>query len=186
MITSQQILSDKESALLSSMKGHKWIDMSGDGMFNDAFAWVGIRIETDGPAIQIAFDIEVLNIHGEPEDYPVLHVNESASKSQAAIKEGNIYFHGRGETVSEIWLLREKLDCVSNGTPEFSNTADVAVAIKLENIWISLVRSDHFSDAFMVQRPKSRDEIELPDTLSEWPEDLMTQFELSREWIQVA
>jgi hypothetical protein len=186
MIMTHQILNESEIALLATLQGHRWVDMSGDGMFDEDFAWVGVRVETTGPALNIAFEMEVIDIDGYADDYPVLHVMPSPEKSLAAINDGNIYKGENGETVSEIWVLREKLDCVSNGMPEFSNTADLTVAIKLESMWIAFVRADHFTDAFDIRRASSRDNIELPDTISEWPEDLMTQFELSREWIQVA
>jgi hypothetical protein len=185
MNITHQTLNNDEISLLASIVGHQWIDMSGRGMFDDNFAWVGVRVETDGPAIEIAFEMEVIDIDGEPDDYPVLHITESPQKSADAIRDGNVYLHGNGERIAEIWILRETIRSPKSGETQFANTADVVVAIKLESMWIGLSRADHFTDAFDISRSHSRETLELPNSIDEWEEDPMDGFDLEREWIQV-
>ncbi len=186
MITSTQLLNSQEIDLLRSISGHRWIDISGEGFTDENFSWSAIRVETDKAAIQIALEIEVLDIDGFTDDYPMLHVESAPQKSTNVIKDGKIYFHGKEETVQEIWIVRETIDGSRNGEAEFSNSADIAVVFQLTTMWIAFVRADHFTDAFDIRRASSRDELKLPNSLDEWEENLMNHFELSREWIQVA
>jgi hypothetical protein len=185
MIRTKQILTEQEIALLASIKGCRWLDISGEDFDSEDFAWMEVRIETDGPSIRMFFEMEVLDIDGELDDYPVLHISDSPEKAPGALRRRNIYYHEKDQPISEIWILRETVICEKNNEPFFENVADTTIAFKLENRWIAFIRSDHWSDAFKIQRVAEKEEIELPDSLNEWESDLSHHYGLSREWIRV-
>ncbi len=186
MIKTRQTLHQSEISLLAKLSGHRWLDISGEDFDSEDFAWMEVRIETDGPSIRVFFEMEVLDIDGELDDYPVLHISDSPEKAPGALRRGNIYYHEKDQLNSEIWILRETIICEKNNEPFFENVADTTIAFKLENRWIAFIRSDHWSDAFKIQRVAEKEEIELPDSLNEWESDLSHHYGLSREWIQVA
>ena len=186
MIKTKQTLDQSDIYLLTQLSGCQWLDISGEDFDSEDFAWMEVRIETDGPAIRMFFEMEVLDIDGELDDYPVLHISESPEKNHGALRRGNIYYHEKNQPISDIWILRETITCEKNNEPFFENVADTTIAFKLENTWIAFIRSDHWSDAFKIQRVAEREEIELPDSLNEWESDLSHHYDLSREWIQVA
>lgn len=186
MINSRQILTTDEASMLRSLVGQQWENMSSNGMVEATLSWDPIRIATSESAIEIALDLEFYDIYGEPDEYPVLRVRPAGEMSPQAISNGYVYFQGKGQKIEQVWILREKLSNVVNGQVEFQNESDIALSFKLEKTWISLVRATHFSDVFDVWQSTERDAIELPDTVSEWEDDLFDQFELAREWIHVA
>ncbi len=185
MITTQQIIDAEEMRLLNSLINSTWVDISGDGLTDEKLCWESVRIETSSGAIELSFFLEVINIAGEPDDYPWLHIRKSDTKSTKALKGGRIYYHGRGEQILEVWILRESLTNIQNGEQFFKNLADVCVAFKLGSQWISFTRAAHFSDSINIQRTTSREEIVIPDVLDEWEADLINQFDLNQEWIRV-
>jgi hypothetical protein len=186
MIISHQILTPRELDLLASLHGDTWVDISSRGMFDRDLAWTEVRIETAKNAIALILQLEIADLYGEEDEYPHLHVKPANEKHPDSVREGTIYFQGRGEPINQIWILRETMSCTHNGQLNFKNTADTAISFQLATMNISFIRATHFSDVFLVQHALSKEEIELPDSLSEWEEDLLDQYELTREWIQVA
>jgi hypothetical protein len=185
MFITTQILNDDECGLLQSIVGQRWVDISGDGLVEPNLCIGGARIETSDVAIQLSLDMELLPIDGEPDDYPHLHVTKAKEKSKEAINNGNVYVHCHGELVQEVCLYRIQTIGIHNGVQVIDNTADIAVAIKLESMWISFVRASQFSEVFRIRRTTARDQIKLPDTAHEWGPDLLEQYECSGEWIRV-
>jgi hypothetical protein len=186
MIITEQILDATEVELLSSLASAIWVDISGDGLTDKDLCWESIRIETSVKSIELSFALEVIDIAGENDDYPWLHIREASEKSPKAIKDGRIFYHCRGQVIEQIWVLRQTLTGIRLGKDFFENTADVSVAFKCEDTWISFTRAAHFSDVINIQRTNSIDEIHIPDVLDEWEADLINQFEIRQEWICVA
>ncbi len=185
MIRTEQTIGEEEMKLLSGLIDSTWNDISGDGVSDKTLAWESVRIESSANAVEISFILEVMNIGGEPEEYPCLHIQSSEKKSQTAIRNGKIYFQSRGERIAEIWILRETLRNLRNDELFFENIADVCVAFKLDTHWVSFARAAHFSDSIIIQRTVSRDEIQIPDVLDEWESDLIDQYELDKQWIDI-
>lgn len=185
MIISEQLMTPDDLAILNSLIGDQWHDISAPGLVEDSLSWENIRIETDSTAIQLSLELTTTNIAGEPDDYPCLRVALAGPRSESAIRKGRIYFQGKGELIHEVWVRREKFQNLKSGELFFENKADISVAIKLDTFWISFTRAAHFSDTFNIQRTASLEDIEIPDILEEWEADLMQQYESSGEWIRV-
>ena len=183
---SHQILSVQEQATLASLVGRKWISVSGTGMHDPDFAWSSVDLTTDSGFLTLTLLMKVVNIDGEPDEYPCLSVGKWRAGEAPVSEKGNVYFHCRGEIVSDVMLMEEVLTCASADEVRFVNTSHTAVAVKVGEVWISMVRSSHFSDSFDVHRSNSLDEIPLPQTLNEWEADLMNHFTIAREWISVS
>ena len=186
MKVSRQILNERDIENLGALVGQTWINISGDGMVEANMSFDPVRIETSESTIEIALDLEEIQIVDEPDEYPIFRVRPAHEISEMAISSGYIYFQGRDELISEVWILRESLTNFQNDEIHFENTADIAISFKLTNIWISTVRATHFSDVLDIHYSSSKEEISLPDTLDEWEADLIDQYELSREWIRIA
>ena len=185
MIITEQIINADEIRILSSLIGSTWVDISGEWLTDENLSWESVRIETSRQAIELSFALEVINIAGENDDYPCLHIRESVERSSKAEKTGQIFYHCRGRVIEQIWVLRETLTNIRLGEKFFVNTADVSVAFQCGDTWMSFTRAAHFSDVIDIQRTKSKNEIEIPDVLDEWEADLSNQFELIQEWICV-
>jgi hypothetical protein len=183
MIITEQIINADEIRILSSLIGSTWVDISGEWLTDEDLSWESVRIETSRRAIELSFALEVLDIAGENDDYPCLHIRESVERSSKAERNGRIFYHCRGQIIEQIWVLRETLTNIRHGENFFENVADVSVAFHCGDSWMSFTRAAHFSDVINIQRTKSKNEIEIPDVLDEWEADLIDQFELTQEWI---
>jgi hypothetical protein len=129
--------------------------------------------------------MQLLNFEGEPLDYPCLRVEVANGPDQGAIDSGFLYFHGKGEAVSEVWLATDVVRRTTPAGREFTYSADIAVVLRLSSMWIGLARTSHIMDAFYVSRGPSREDLVLPDSLSEWEADLVDSYEFSRSWTQL-
>jgi hypothetical protein len=183
MIITRQIIDSTEVELLSSLVSATWVDISGDGLTDKDLCWESVRIETSAKSIELSFALEVIDIAGEDDDYPCLHIREADEKSSSAQKNGRIFYHCKGQLIEQVWVLRVTLTNFRHGEKFFENTADVSVAFNCGDIWLSFTRAAHFSDVINIQRTGSINEIEIPDVLDEWEVDLTNQFEISQEWI---
>lgn len=180
-----QILNTEEITNLGQILGSKWVNISGDGLVDADFCVDCVFVNTNSISLRISLDMSPIAIDGEIDDYPNLRIEATSSESEAMRTDGKVFFHGRGEVVQEIYVLRETLLSIRSGENFFENVADICVAIRLENMWISFVRASHFSEVFFVKRTYTRDEIELPDTVEEWGPDLIERYQSTIEWIRV-
>lgn len=184
MRSSSQLLNDESFRLLASLLNREWRCTSGEFMNSPDFAWERVLLSTNSSSIELALDLHPLNIDGLDEEYPFLSVarhDVSGSGSGA-----NSYFHGKGETVREVLVLREVLEKVSPSDEAFRNVADIGVFVRLDSLWISAVRATHFVEAFDISYAENISDIGLPDTIDEWDDSLVDQFTLAREWIDVS
>jgi hypothetical protein len=87
--------------------------------------------------------------------------------------------------VLEVWLAREHTTAERLIGGNFSNHADVAIAFRLDGLWLAIIRSSHLSDAFFIREASSREGLDLPDSEREWDISALDDFQFSRTWIPV-
>lgn len=184
MISTDQRLSTDELHSLGRLIGATWRSMSGPTMTADNFAWEVVQISTSELLLQIRLQSSPLNIDGITADYPTLVVL-TVRESLPSVHDANTYFHGQGESVREVRVLRDTVTGELNGELFFENIADIAIAIRLDSSWLVMSRASHFMEAFDVQRVTELDDAVLPDTSSEWEETLEYHYVLRREWIHL-
>ncbi|CAB4805820.1 MAG: hypothetical protein F2873_08605 [Actinobacteria bacterium] len=185
MQVTRLVLSEAEQRLLASLRGSEWVHLSGDMFDNEFLAWDAVRLQCSTSAILIELPREVIDIGGDCDDYAVLHIRPASSLSAAAERAGSVYYQGRGETVRNIWVIRDTVTGTRTEHPDFTHTADVAVVFGLDTMSTSIQRAGRFSDAFLIRRSPTREELSLPDTEDEWESDLLDQYTVSREWIPI-
>ena len=180
------VLTDAEQSLLASLRGSTWLHLSGDMFDNEILAWESVRLQCSESAVQIELPREVVDIAGDCDDYAVLHIRPASSMSATAEREGSVFYQGRGEKVRNIWLIRDTVYGRRSVEADFQYVADVAIVFELDSMFTSIQRAGRFSDAFMIRRAPTREDLSLPDTEDEWESDLLDQYTVSREWIPIA
>lgn len=185
MNVTELVLTDEEQRLLASVRGSQWENVSGEMFDRPDFAWESVRIETTSGSIQVKLLRELVDLYGDVDDYPVLHVEHAGPISPLAEGTGSIFYQGRGEVIEAAWVIRDTIVGIREGEVDLRYVADVAVIFQLANCWIALARTSHITNAFHIRRSATRDGIELPNTSQEWPSDLLDQYTVTREWIPI-
>lgn len=184
MIITDQRLSSTELQLLGRLVHQTWRSISGSSMLSFTFAWEDIRISTSDFSIELRLRSAPLDIDGHVDDYPTLGVG-AVPADVPPHPAGNTYYQGQNEKVHEILVLRDVVQGERHGTPFFKNSADIAVAIRLDSSWLVFCRASHFMNGFDVQQVAQLGDAELPITTDEWESTLEYRYSLSREWIRV-
>lgn len=185
MQTTSLTLSPQELGILAELVGSDWIALSGARFPRPTFAWQAVTLLTTTLTVRLELARERVDIAGETDLFPALHVSRAARSGDQPAQDETTYFHDRGSRILSIWVVRETV--VGNRTlfPDFVYIADVAVVFGLENSWIAVARGSHFQDAFLIQRSARRESLEIPDSSGVWESDLLDQYTVSREWIPI-
>lgn len=183
---SNQLLTDHEISTLGLLLGTRWSSISGPDMHQENLAIGSVDLSTEAGSLTLSLKLQILDIGGEPDDYPCLHVSDWVPRPAPVLQNGNTYFHGRGEVVRSVLFLEETTRGTSMGELAFENIAHTAVTVQLSTSWITIVRSSHLSDTFDIQRTSTLEDVVLPETLDEWESDLMFQVDISRSWTTVS
>jgi len=183
--TTELTLSDDEKNLLTSIRGGVWENLSGDMIGSESFAWKSVRLQTSQGSVEVRLALEVVDIDDDVDDFPVLHILAAGPVSPMAEREGSIYHQGAGQTIRNIWVIRDELAGFRDSQQDLLYVSDIAVVFELDSLWTALARTSHITDAFHIRRGPTREDLAIPDTLREWPSDLFRRYELKRAWIPI-
>lgn len=109
-------------------------------------------------------------------------VGDSLEKAR---KQGTVFFHGKGERISSVALIRESLVQSADGEERFRISSDSGVVISLESTFIVLQRRGFGGFDFIVSRAQSREGLRCYPTEDAWPMSLRVRNEYERAIIPV-
>ncbi len=108
-------------------------------------------------------------------------VDDSLKKAQ---KQGTLFFHGKGEQVTSVHIIREELVKISGGIQQFKVSTDSGVVVCLETMVLALQRRGFHGFDFKLLRAPTLEEINFYPSEFEWPLNLNVTYEYSRNLIQ--
>ena len=129
-------------------------------------------------------DNEVL-VGGEHQTLTQIIEIEPDGNVEAAKKEGLVFFHGKGERVTSVSVIREELREIAEGEETFHLLSDSGVVIALESMVIAIQRRGFDGFDFVVNRASSPAELENYPTDRDWPMNLRVTYEYARHLISV-
>ena len=169
---------------LSGIVGDAFENLSGRWLDEES-SWGKVRIQTSLTALNIEFSAKVMEVGYHQDAYPLLHVDLADSIPKDVIAEGRFLYHGKGERIRAIHVMREYVDCLRESKPYFAYIADCAVAIQLDTMCIAIMRANHASQSLLISRAPTRDLLDLPRPEFEWVSTLIEAYTVRREWIDV-
>ena len=105
---------------------------------------------------------------------------------ETAQREGSVFFHGKGERVISIDVIREELTEFADGVERFHLASDSGVVISLETMVIAIQRRGFDGFDFVFRSADSLANLEYYPTSHDWPLNLRVTYDYSRNLIPIA
>jgi hypothetical protein len=138
---------------------------------------------TDQHSVALSIDDNEDLVGGDYETLTILKAVPIGESIKKARKQGTLFFHGKGERVRSIHLIREEVTQISNGTPTFQISSDSGVVIALESVVIRLQRRGLDGFDFLLAQAPSLDEVSFYRSDQGWPMSLTVTHEFRRDLI---
>jgi len=178
-------MNEEQHHLLRSLLGSKLISCSGDEMQAANFAWFWLDITTTVKSIRCSNKLVTLSFGNAPDEYTAFEVSESTGTTGLSRERGYLYFQGKEETISEIWVIQDSVHASKDHQPFFDFVTDRAIVFKLETVWLVISKDSLWSEAIHIEHATSRENVTLPNLDHEWPSDLLESYEFERKWIRL-
>ena len=179
------VMGQDDIAKLKQIIGSQWLSLNGNQMDYDNLSWDWVVIESSSKSIQVSNKIIFIENAIEPDEYSFFSITDFDRDKSINSKSSSSYFQGKGETISEIWIVHDNIRGFENKSQLFQLEIDRAIVFKLDNSWISLSKDALWSEAISIDRGASREELDLRNLEDEWPSDLLETYEFKREWVKL-
>lgn len=186
MIESALIMSDVERNFLEGLLGSTLVSLSGERMESADFSWGHVAIETSSHVIELRLDLEVRDIDGLEDEFPILRAGQLEKVPVKATRAGNVFFHHKGQQLEGVFLVRDTVVGTRDSQEDFTAVADIGILLELESGWLSICRASHFVEAFRIQHAPTISQLNFPDTADEWEETLVDHYALTRQFLSAA
>jgi len=179
----QQKFSQVDIHAASKHLGGQWLSVTSDDMPNGLLAWDKVLVNTSVGILEITAHTQVRSFEGASDDYACLTLRSSDGTHTTMTSTRSSLFHGRGETVKSIWVLRDFLTAAQIDGESYQYVADVGLAFELSTQWIAISLASHRTEAICVSRAPTKSELELPHLEDRWTSTTLERFDYRREWI---
>jgi hypothetical protein len=185
MIEIEKVFDSEEITKLSSLIGEIWdhygsVESIAPGyMESPAYLSAGemeLALKVSASEVEIGDDFEIFTSIG---------VATADGGLEAARKEGQVFFQGKGEVVREVYIVKEVLRETYQGTPTFEANIDSGLAIVLESIVIGIVKRGFHGDDFVVSTASTIDLLGFYDSAREWDQTLDLSHDFGRSLVQI-
>lgn len=184
MNAQELLLSHEETALLASTIGSVWDHYGAQAALEDGhYALVDMYVQTESGALTIAACLETLTLEESPDEYARLQVRVGAAGSRVARQKGTIFLHDRGRTITDVLVVRDSVSLTEPGDGGFALVADVGIVFVLGVEVVAVCLGGPFASDLTIVRAASLQALELPDTSTQWGEDIGYQLAFARQLI---
>lgn len=186
MMREKLLLSDQERARLGSVVGATWDHFGAQASLDDGrYALVDMFVETDAGALTFAVQLTTLGLEGGIDEYAHLAVHCGAEGAAIARRKGDVFFHDRGRTITGVTIVRDVVSSSGAGDDAFELSSDTGVIIILDSGVVAICAGGPFASDLFITRAASLQALRLPDTSSDWGEDLTYQLVFRRQFIHL-
>lgn len=172
-------------ARLAALVGGSWLYVAGETLTHHLNTPVDVIVGTTSGSVSIVSAIAEADFEGEAETYAVLSVTGNVSGFAEAKRKGNVYVHHQREAVKDIRIVRDTVTEVSDGETTWRYVTDVGVVFDLTGGAVAVVKASHHTEMLFVRMGNSAGELDIPDRVIEWDNDLVVQHHSSRQFIPV-
>jgi len=176
-------LSSGEKSLIRACIGSTWISLSGADMPDSDFAWDEVLVLTSSNCMRIGVELNELQFEGWNDEYARLNVSNASTECTRSSGMKS-YFQGRHQTVREAWIVRDSLTARFDDATAYMYSADVCMAFQLDTECIAVGLRSHRTEALVIARANSKENLNLPRLEDRWPSTLVETYEYRREWMQ--
>ena len=170
---------------LAQMMGTRWECVGTSGTIIKNLITCPALIVTSEIAVALTIQDNEVLVGGEHRTLTQIYESEPDGNVEAAKKEGLVFFHGKGERVTSVSVIREELTEIAEGEETFHLLSDSGVVIALESMVIAIQRRGFDGFDFVVNRASSPAELEYYPTERDWPMNLRVTYEYARHLISV-
>ncbi len=170
---------------LAQLVGRRWECVGTPGtVIENLITCPALIVTSDTTVALTILDNEVL-VGGEHLTLTQINEVEPDGNVEAAKKEGSVFFHGKGERVTSVSVIREELRESGEGEETFHLLSDSGVVIALESMVVAVQRRGFDGFDFVVNRASSAADLEYYPTDRDWPMNLRVTYEYTRHLISV-
>ena len=170
---------------LAQMMGTRWECVGTPGTVIKNLITCPALIVTSEITVALTIQDNEVLVGGEHRTLTRIDEIEPGGNVETAKKEGSVFFHGKGERVTSVSVIREELREFAGGEETFHLLSDSGVVIALESMVVAVQRRGFDGFDFVVNRASSPAELEYYPTDRDWPMNLRVTYEYARHLISI-
>lgn len=145
-----------------------------------------VIIATDSQCVAFQGDIHEDAFEGFPETYSSIEAFRAEETDIIdSISNGNQYFFKKGEQISGLFVIQDKLVGYLDGKESWEYSTDIGIVLKLESGFLALSRLGYHDEMLQVTYLDELNLEDIPETLGRFDNDLHVNFTSSRSIIKI-
>jgi sulfur relay (sulfurtransferase) DsrF/TusC family protein len=185
MIEFNRFIPTSELRTLAGLIGLPWEYYGSEWPKTENFIEAPVIVESGSLQLALTITVDELDVDEDLVDVSFVTVEPLTHSVSKSLRNGNIYFQGKGETVENIYIVRESLGETHMSNRRFVVNTDCGVVIERSDSALSLTTRGLAGEDFVVSEAKSVADLTFYNTLREWSDTLMTSFDFQRTLIPV-
>lgn len=183
---------DEEIKTLVGLTGQNWRFLTGDVLDeypNHLSSWGATIIATDTESIRITikpFDHELLA--GDDDDLGQLSVDRELAAAKTSLENGEFSYRFAGQTILEVYVIRESIARKTLEGPSWSFTNDYGVAFRLDKGAVAICKGGYQGFFLETSMGSNLESLEIGDGADFWTNDLELgeTYDVRRDFISIA
>jgi len=171
---------------LNALEGTLWESLGSVWPMTNGFLEAPVSVASDSCNLALNTVLEYFAVDDDEFSFSSIRIDKSGSEFDQSRRDGNVYFHGKGEPIGQILVVRETLCATYQGNTFLEADIDFGVVFVLENSVIGISKRGFHGEDFVVSRASSIDELQFFDSAKEWSQSLMVRYEFGRKLFKVS
>jgi hypothetical protein len=179
-------LSQQARDNLLRLIGAKYDGLGGSAITHSKLAQEVFVFSSQG-AVEISGVLKSLDFEGYVDEYSRFEVERvEPTKANRILESGEFFAQSSGDEIRDIYVVRETITQVKQGTPVWSLKADSGIVLALGNSYIAFALQALFDVVFAFDFLERFSLQDMDDLTTLYEDDLLASYMVSRELISVS
>ena len=185
--------SNTDLKLLKSVVGQKWQYVIGNhlteapGPSPFIFAWDDMVFSAGDEVLAVHSEMVERDFEGWKEIYPILSIVAAGELANRSDRTHHRYFQYKGETIEEVYVVRNEIRRFMNDVPSWKLIADYGIVLKLDTGSMFIGKNNQRQEAMCARFANNSDDAIWDDGWFSWAgeNDPGERFETKRKLIPI-
>lgn len=175
-----------EIDIVRSLVGATWNHFGGSTFVHDGkYALGEVHIDSSVGIFSIKSELVSCPMPTGPEDVARLSISRGSTDIARSKTRGTNYFHEMGLRVEGVSVVRTDVEFRESGERTFRISMDHGIIFRFADHELSIARGGWFIEALDVRRSTTGTGLTIEDRRVDWDSDLMTQYDVTHELIEI-